>query len=776
MSHRDAPAMGTEQVTRNPRMQLGGLLGEWPEHPDMQFVERATDVQVDGQRVLIACRTDRGEGCTVVLTVWGPRVLRLTLVPQGEPPDPPPADLPAGILVKERPDPTPVTVTDEPERLAIAFGDLTAIVHKQPWELGVLDAAGQVVVSEHRADTNLRGRRRPKWLGYARGPDGRVSRTYQAFALGEREHIFGLGEKFMPLDKRGRVIDSWNWNPWGASDERAYKNVPLYLSTAGYGCFVHTTRRVVWDFGSGQESSISTSIETEDPRLDLFLIHGPEFPAILERYTDLTGRPPVPPRWSFGVWMSYVWYRSWEDVEDVATRLRDHRIPADLIHLDPGWLRRGMFADLVWDESRFPEPVAHIASLRERHFRVCLWVQPWVPVRSEVYREGAALGCFARTTTGDVYHYVPTVPGDPPTECGIVDFTSSAARRWYKDRLIALIEQGVAAFKTDFGEAIAEDAVFANGMTGREVHNLYPILYNSCFYEAFQEVGREPLVWGRSGWAGVQRYPVSWSGDQLANYPSMVCTIWGGLSYGLSGGAFWSHDIGGYAGTPDPELYIRWAQWGLLSSHARAHGTTRREPWHFGPEAVRVFREYARLRYRLIPYLYSCAHEAAATGLPVMRALVLEDRADPNAWAADVQYLLGPDLLVCPVTRVGAQAQDVYLPRGSWVDYWTGEIHAGGAWKQVPVTLERMPLFVRGGAVLPLGPDEEWVGQHDGGEMTLVVYPTADGLAAGRLLHDDGQTDVAYRDGVMTVSGPSPGYALVGRLAATGQTVPVDVR
>jgi alpha-D-xyloside xylohydrolase len=281
-------------------------------------------------------------------------------------------------------------------------------------------------------------------------------------------------------------------------------------------------------------------------------------------------------------------------------------------------------------------------------------------------------------------------------------------------------------------------------------------------------------VWGRSGWAGIQRFPVSWSGDQLSNYPSMVCTLWGGLSFGLSGGAFWSHDIGGFEGTPDPELYIRWAQWGLLSSHSRAHGTTRREPWRFGDEAARIFREFDCLRYRLIPYLYSCAHQAAATGMPVMRALVMLDRNDRNAWAADTQYLLGPDVLVCPVTAAGVDHLSVYLPPGRWYDFWTGEAHGGGAWKDVPVTLERIPMFVRGGAVLLVGPDEEWVGQHADAELTLRVYPDDVGRARSDLWHERGRTTLSYGDGTVTITGTALEHDVVALLGGGEKRLPIS--
>ena len=451
-----------EAVSRNPMMQLGGLLGDWPDDSDMQFVDRLTAAQLDAHRVRLTCLTNAGETCIVILTACGQDVVRLTLVPDGEPLDPEPR---VPILVTEQLERVEPTLEEDDARLRVSFGALEVVIDKQPWEFRLLDADGHVVVGEHRADTNLRGWRRTTWLGYARDTTGRVSRTFEAFALRPDEHIAGLGEKFMPLDKRGRRIDSWNWNTWGASNERAYKNVPLYLSSAGYSCFVNTTRRVMWDFGSGEASSVSVSIETEDPRLDIFLTYGPDFPKLLDRYTALTGRPPVPPRWSFGFWMSYVGYRSWADVEEVARELRQRRIPADVIHLDPGWLRPGMFADLEWDLSRFPEPAAHLAALREQRFRVCLWLQPWIPEDSDVFAEAAARGCFARTREGEIYLYVPTVPGNPPRRCGIVDFTSPAARQWYAGKLQKLIQQGVAAFKTDFGEAISEDAVFANGMT-----------------------------------------------------------------------------------------------------------------------------------------------------------------------------------------------------------------------------------------------------------------------------------------------------------------------
>jgi alpha-D-xyloside xylohydrolase len=437
----------------------------------------------------------------------------------------------------------------------------------------------------------------------------------------------------------------------------------------------------------------------------------------------------------------------------VVNTARELNVPLDVIHLDPYWQRDRMYADLVWDDERFPDPAATMAHLRERGIRVCLWVQPWIPEQSEVFHEGVAANAFARREDGEVCFYTPTIPGRSPNRCGIVDFSSPDGREWYIGKIVGLIEQGVRAFKTDFGEAIPEDAVFANGMRGTEMHNMFPLLYNAAFYDAFERSGHggDLVCWGRSGWAGIQRYPVSWSGDMLCNFPSMACTLWSGLSVALSGVAFWSNDIGGFQGETNPELYVRWAQWGLLCSHSRGHGTEAREPWSQGDEALRIFRKYDELRYQLIPYLYSLAHEASATGLPVLRPLPLEFQEDENVHNAHLQYLLGPSLLVAPIFEPGATERRVYLPEGEWYEFWTESAHTGGRWVTAPAPLETIPLFVKAGTILPLGPVEQFVGQRGTNDLTLLVYPQA-GTASFELHEDGGTTRFDYRDNMLRVT------------------------
>lgn len=766
--------MNQEDISGNPNMQLGGLLAPWPADDGVQTVDEVLSHRVEDGRVLLDCWTSGGEWATVAITPVDDHVLRMTMYPPGVARTP--RETP--LLVSEPPrplhsmtdaepsqlEPVSIHVEETPELIRIWAGELKCEITKKPYELVLKNRYDFPVLQEHRADTNLRGARRASWLGFRRGADGKIAATFDALALAADEQIYGLGEKFLPPGRRGQKIESWNFNTWGATNERAYKNIPFFVSTRGYGVLLNTTFGASWDIGSGHPTSISTGIETADDRLDLFLIYGPNLKDILARYTGLTGRAPVPPRWSFGFWQSKWGYRSWEEVWAVVNKAREERVPLDVVHLDPYWMRERMYADLVWDETRLPDPATNIAKLREAGVKICLWVQPWIPEQSDVFAEAAANDAFVKREDGSVYLYQPTIPARPANTCGIIDFSSPAGREWYIGKLLGLIGQGVSAFKVDFGEAIPEDAVFANGMRGAEMHNQYALAYHAAFYEAFERSGRadELVCWGRAGWAGIQKYPVAWSGDMHPNFASMACTLWSGLSMALSGVPYWSHDIGG-VGTPGgpttPELYIRWAQWGLLSSHSRAHGATSREPWSQGEQALTIFREFDELRYQLIPYLYSLAIEAHQTGLPLMRPMVLEFQDDPATRTIDGQYMLGPNILVAPVLEAGSLSKPVYLPKGTWYNFWTETAYEGGRWIPMPTQLDWLPLFVRAGTILPLGPIEQYVGEqaaaHGGpDEITLKVYPLqlpSPPRGTGHVHEDGGTTHFVYDEGTMTI-------------------------
>ena len=542
-------------------------------------------------------------------------------------------------------------------------------------------------------------------------------RLFASFELQADEHFFGLGEKYGSLDKRGYRIVNWQSDTTGNCWDRSYKNIPFFLSSQGYGMFIHDSHRIEYELGSESYTSYSFAVENE--QLEYYFFNGPSFKKLLNLYTRLTGRAPVPPKWSFGLWMSRCFYENLEQVKNVADGMRSRGIPCDVIHIDPMWMRKGHYCDFEWDEEAFPQPKKWLQELREAGIKICLWEQPFVPINTDMYREGEANGCFVKNLKGQTY----IITDFEIKPVAIVDFTNPKAVAWYQAKHRKLLEQGVSVFKPDMGEALPKDAVLHNGKTGAEMHNLYPLLYNKTVYEACKAYSEyNAVVWGRSGYAGSQRYPLNWSGDPFSTFNEMACVLRSGLCYGLSGVPFWSHDIGGFqGGKPSPELYVRWAQFGLLSSHSRAHGCQPREPWEYGEEAERIFKKFAELRYRLLPYLWMCAEEASTTGLPVIRAMVLEFQDDPTAACIDLQYMLGPYLLVAPVFNEEGNVQ-VYLPEGLWTDFWTDETLHGPVWLKRSVPLDTVPIFIRENSIIPMGPTMNYVGEKDWNPITLEVH------------------------------------------------------
>jgi alpha-D-xyloside xylohydrolase len=617
------------------------------------------------------------------------------------------------MLVKEQPVPLSLRVMETDGGLSVLGAGLELRIDRDPWKVRFLDSEGADLFRENPGDVDGLGRPFVLPLGFVRS-GGDVSQTTFAFHLHPDEHLFGLGEKFLPLDRKGQRIISWTQDAFGSTSERSHKNIPFLTSTRGYGLFLDTGSRVTWDLGA--TSCQSAMVAVEAPSFRAYLIKGPSPADLLARYAMLAGHAPVPPKWSFGLWVSSGGtYRDRKTVERLIDGLDREAIPADVVHLDPWWMRWRTYCDFRWDSVAFPDPEGFVRSLHEKGLKLCLWEHPYISVESDLFAEGKARNFFVKRPDGDVYviqyglslaprpdgvvrEATPANSWNAPV--AIIDLTNPDALAWFQDLHRPMLRMGVDLFKTDFGEDVPVDAVFHNGQTGRSMHNLYPLLYNEAVSEVTRQERGHGLVWGRAGTGGSQRTPVCWSGDPAADFESLACTIRGGLSVGLSGVPFWSNDIGGYRGMPDPELYVRWAQFGLLCSHSRMHGDSPREPWHFGEEAVKIVRRYVSLRYRLFPYFYSCAHGASKTGIPVLRAMSLEFPDDPNSVDKDFQFMLGPFLLVAPVTnRTGERT--VYLPQGEWMDFWTGEMHQGPCTLHILASLETIPLFMRGGAILP---------------------------------------------------------------------------
>ncbi|MFQ3621427.1 MAG: TIM-barrel domain-containing protein, partial [Spirochaetales bacterium] len=598
----------------------------------------------------------------------------------------------------------------------VQTGELICELRLSPWNITIRSKDGRTFLREFPEDQNVRGEWESLPTGVYSSSKGIYSKVN--LELDPSAGYYGLGEKFSGLNHRGRRITCWNVNPYGSGTEKAYKNIPFLLTNRGYGLFLNSPARQIWDIGAS--SLFSLSIEVERPELDLWILPGKSLKGILGLYTRLTGRAPLPPRWSFGLWVSpygdYLaaggtWKQS--DFISYAKTLRDRGISADVIHLDPFWMgkKKGL-CDFQWDPEEFPDPKGFVRELTEAGFKICLWEHPYIEKDTPLYQEGKEKGYFLKNSRGEVYDcnlvIIPAERRDASNyresfyaPGGIVDFTNPEAVEWYKQLHRPLIEMGVRTFKTDFGEVIPEDAVFFNGRTGKEMRNLYPLLYNKTVFEVLQEFDPRPVLWGRSGYAGIQKYPVQWSGDPHSNFRSLGTTLHGGLSYGLSGVPFWSFDMGGFKGKPSLEAYIRWMQVGLLISHARIHGTDHRMPWAYGERAYQIIREYVSLRYALLPYLYGLAYEATQTGLPVIRPLALENEEDPQSILYDTEFLLGSHVLVIPVLNEEGLV-NAYFPTGIWYDLHTGSQVKGPAIVKERVDLERLPLFVSQGSMIPM--------------------------------------------------------------------------
>ncbi|HWU09228.1 MAG TPA: alpha-xylosidase [Streptomyces sp.] len=562
----------------------------------------------------------------------------------------------------------------------------------------------------------------PKGTAFATAPDGTHHMIAQ-LALDIGENVYGLGERFTPFVKNGQSIDIWQADG-GTSSELAYKNIPFYLSSRGYGVFVNHPGKVSFEVGSESVGQVQFSVE--DQSLEYYVVAGPTPKDVLSRYTALTGRPALPPAWSFGLWLTTSFCTSYDEetVTSFVDGMAERGIPLSVFHFDCFWMREYQWSDFLWDPEVFPDPEGMLARLKERGLRISMWINPYIAQKSALFTEGAEHGYLVRRPNGDIWQWDLWQPG-----MALVDFTNPAARAWYNDKLRVLLDQGVDCFKTDFGERIPTDVVWHDGSDPERMHNYYAQIYNRTVFELLEKErgAGEAVLFARSATAGGQQFPVHWGGDCFASFTAMAESLRGGLSLSLSGFGFWSHDIGGFEGTPDPAVFKRWLAFGLLSSHSRLHGNVSyRVPWEFGEEAVDVARKFTLLKHRLMPYLYGVAAETHRTGIPMMRPMLAEFPGDPASRTLDRQYMLGPDLLVAPVFTEDGEVE-YYVPEGTWTSLLTGERVTGPAWRHETHGFDSLPLLVRDGAVLPWGaddqrPDGDW---RDG--LTLRVFGSATG-------------------------------------------------
>ena len=671
----------------------------------------------------------------------------------------------------------PLTVTSDEEKLTVTSGGLTLEIGKKNWYMAY--RRGNEVITRSAAKDLACMKTDWKGDAYDKG-DGTETYMRQQLTMGVGELIYGLGERFTAFTKNGQSVAIWN-EDGGTSTYQSYKNIPFYISNKGYGVFVNHPEKV--EFEIGTEQVTKTAFSVEGGYLDYYLFNGPSMKEVLERYTDLTGKPSLPAPWTFGLWLSTSFTTNYDEetVMSFVDGMLDRGIPLRTFHFDCFWMKEFHWTDFVWDSRVFPDPKGMLSRIKAKGLNICVWINPYIAQESCLFAEGMEKGYFVKRTNGDVWQWDMWQPG-----MALVDFTNPEACAWYQEKLAGLLDMGVDCFKTDFGERIPVDGIeYFDHSDAKKMHNYYTYLYNKTVYDILEKKrGKgEAVLFARSATVGGQKFPVHWGGDCWSDYESMEESLRGGLSLLMSGFGFWAHDIGGFESTSTPDVYKRWVAFGLLSSHSRLHGSTSyRVPWAYDEEAVDVVRFFTRLKARLMPYLYKTAIQANKTGVPTMRSMVLEFTEDRTCHYVDKQYMLGDSLLVAPIFNEESLA-DYYLPAGRWTDFFTGEVKEGGRWIQEKHGYLSVPLLVKENSIVAIGAHDDKPDYDYGEDAELRIYEPVAGTTVTETVYGmDGSEEikisVTTEEGKISVSvdtGKAVSVRLVNRKAKTVENAEMQV-
>ncbi|KAK9379734.1 glycosyl hydrolases family 31-domain-containing protein [Kockiozyma suomiensis] len=628
-----------------------------------------------------------------------------------------------------------VSVTKDDNSATFSVGNLSAELDTRPKSFNLDFYATDPTAGKKKLLTKLGWRSvgyvkqgttaaHPK-LNYTDPNRGTRYITYQ-LQLGVGEKLYGLGERFGPFVKNGQSIDMWN-DDGGTGSELTYKNIPFFLSSKGYGVFIPSSSLISYEIQSERTTRVNILIPGE--QLSMYLIHGPSPKAILEKYTTLTGRPALPPKWTFGLWLSTSFTTEYDatTVNQFLDGMKERDIPVSVFHYDCFWMKGFEWCDFEFDKDYFPDAASDLKALKERGLHICVWINPYIAQESSIFDEGASKGYFIKKADGSVWQYDYWQAG-----MGFVDFTNPEAWNWYQEKLGKLIDLGVDSFKTDFGERIPTgDAVYFDGSDPAKMHNYYPFLYNKATFEVIErKLGKnEAAVFARSATAGVQRFPVHWGGDPYSTFEAMAETLRGGLSLALSGFGYWAHDIGGFEGNPDPALYKRWIAFGLMSSHSRLHGSNSyRVPWIIDPtgEAEKVLAKFVKFKHTNMPYLFAQARIAHNKGIPMLRATFLEFPDDASSWTVDTQYFLGSEILVAPVFN-GEGDVEYYIPetKGQWYGLFDGKLRTGGKFLKESHDFFSLPSLLKPSGAIVRGAVDDKVDYDWASHFTLLVNASA---------------------------------------------------
>lgn len=631
-----------------------------------------------------------------------------------------------GPFAKVRQTNPQVQIEETDAELIYRSGHTSAVIDKRPasWGIRFLDGERELTETSYRN------------MAYMQNRDTGKNYMAEQLALDVGESVYGFGERFTPFVKNGQVVDMWN-EDGGTASEIAYKNIPFYISNKGYGVLVDNEGDVSFEIASEKVERLQFSAEGE--RLDYYVINGSDPKHTVSLYTELTGKPALPPAWSFGLWLTTSFTTDYDEetTSGFIQGMADRDIPLHVFHFDCYWMEAWEWCNFTWDAKTFPEPKEMLKRYHDRGLKICVWINPYIGQKSPLFREGMEHGYLLKKSNGDVWQTDLWQAG-----MGIVDFTNPAAVTWYQEKLKTLLDMGVDCFKTDFGERIpVRDIAYFDGSDPVKMHNYYPFLYNQAVFELLERergVG-EAVLFARSAAVGGQQFPAHWGGDCSASYPSMAETLRAGLSLACAGFGFWSHDMGGFENTASADVYKRWCQFGMLSSHSRLHGSgSYRVPWLFDEEACDVLRKFVKAKCALMPYLYRQAVKAHEEGIPMMRPMFLEFPDDRTCDPLDRQYMLGDSLLVAPVFKESGEAE-YYLPEGTWYNLLTEAQAEGGRWHKERFDYFSLPLMLRPGSILAVGAHTERPDYAFYEGVKLLVYLPED--------HGKAETEVTDLDG-----------------------------
>ncbi len=668
--------------------------GTWPQHMEMLDFPETAYVNDPALKIKV--------------DLVSPRIIRLRMLTT--PVEPKPQE--ELMLVGEpKSDASSWTYSETANAVVYKNANGSLQIDKDPWRIVLKDAAGRVLTQTAALIDNEQTQVKSVPFSFIKRGSDNARRINPVFSLKPGEMIFGCGESATGLNKAGQKINLFVTDPQGPETDMMYKPVPFFMSNRGYGMFMHTSAPVTCDFGA---SHIGLSkLFMGDENLDLFIFLG-EPKDILDAYTSLVGKPAMPPLWSFGTWMSRITYFSEKEGREVAQNIRKNKYPCDVIHFDTGWFDVDWQCDYEFSKNRFSDPEKMLSDLKQQGFHVCLWQLPYFTPKNRYFQELIDKNLYVRNGNGSL-----------PYEDVCLDFSNPQTVSWYQSKIQGLLKQGVGAIKVDFGEGAPLDGLYASGKSGWYEHNLYPLRYNKAVADITRQTNGDNIMWARSAWAGSQRYPLHWGGDAATNNTGLIGTLREGISFGLSGFAFWSHDMGGFVQSTPDDLYCRWIPFGFLTSHTRAHGAPPTEPWLYDSKRVQtVFRKSAEMKYQLMPYVYAQAKDCTERGLPMVRALFVEFPHDKGAWRVEDEYMFGSQILVAPILEDNSTQREVYLPEGRWIDYQTGKTYEGGRWQQMEAGQLPIIMLVRDGSVLPHVKLAQSTGDIDWNNIQLKVYAT----------------------------------------------------